>query len=301
MIRGAILAAACAFATGAAAQSWRMEPIPAPVEKDAIPLGTGDVPGAIASESWFAQDGMRAVRNVRRATLTPVLPDPAKATGAAVIVAPGGGFVMLSMDNEGWPVAHWLADHGVAAFVLKYRLTPTPADMPGFQRQLAAVFAGATKAGLRLDPAPLTLSVADAQAALALVRARAAAWHVDPRRVGLLGFSAGAMTAVGVAVQATLQPQPAFIAPIYGSMDSVAVPPAAPPMFAAMASNDPLFGNRGFGLVEAWQKARRPVEFHLYQKGGHGFGMGAAGTTSGNWKNAFLYWLDTNGFLKGER
>ena len=69
-----------------------------------------------------------AVRNVTRPTITPVLPDPAKATGAAVVVAPGGAFMLLAMDHEGWAVAHALADRGIAAFVLKYRLNPTPAD-----------------------------------------------------------------------------------------------------------------------------------------------------------------------------
>jgi len=298
MTRRFILAVALAIAAPAAGQSWRMEPVHAPPEPNAIPLDTGGVDGATAPESWFAQNGMRTVRNVQRATLTPVLPDPAKATGAAVIVAPGGGFLMLSMDNEGWPVARWLADHGIAAFVLKYRLTPTPADMPGFQRQLATLFVSAGKTGADVNPETTDRPIADARAALALVRARATLWHIDPKRVGLLGFSAGAITVVGQTIRAIPETQPAFVAPIYGAMDSVLVPAAAPPMFAVLASNDPLFGNRGFGLIEAWQKARRPVEFHLYQKGGHGFGMGAPGTTSGDWKDAFVRWLDMNGFLK---
>ena len=298
MIRRLVLAAVFAIASPAAAQNLKMEPIPAPAGNGAIPLETGGVDGATAPESWYAQNGVRTVRNVQHATLIPVLPDPAKATGAAVIVAPGGGFLMLSMDSEGWSVAHWLADHGIAAFVLKYRLTPTPADIPGFQRQFAALLAGAGKTGALLNPEIIERPIADARAALALVRARSTLWHVDPKRVGLLGFSAGAITAVGLTLHATPETQPAFVAPIYGAMDSVVVPPSAPPMFAVLASNDPLFGNRGFGLIEAWRKARRPVEFHLYQKGGHGFGMGSPGTTSGDWKEAFVRWLDMNGFLK---
>ena len=89
----------------------------------------------MAPESWFRQDGKPFVRNVTRATLQPFLPDPAKATGVAVIVAPGGGFLMLSMDNEGWAVARALADQGIAAFVLKYRLRPTPAIRQASKRR----------------------------------------------------------------------------------------------------------------------------------------------------------------------
>ena len=111
--------------------------MPPPNETGAIALHTGGVKDSVASESWFRQDGRPFVRNVTQATLQPFLPDPSKATGAAVIVAPGGGFLMLSMDNEGWAVARALADQGIAAFVLKYRLRPTPAETAGFEMAIA--------------------------------------------------------------------------------------------------------------------------------------------------------------------
>lgn len=302
MIRALLVAAALVAAGPAVAQGLKMEPIPAPAEPGAIPLGTGGVEGAGAPESWFALNGMRTVRNVREATLTPVLPDPAKATGAAVVVAPGGGFMMLSMESEGWAVAHALADRGIAAFILKYRLQPTPPDLPGFQRALAALLGGAAKPAAEGGSPGLSdmvaNPVADANAALALVRSQATRWGVDPKRVGLLGFSAGAMTTMALTLSATPDTMPAFIAPIYGSMQSVAVPANAPPMFAALAADDPLFARKGLGLIEAWQKARRPVEFHLYQKGGHGFGLGIPGTTSTDWMDAFVHWLASNGLLK---
>ncbi len=100
-----------------------------PAQPDAIELSTGPLPGATASESWLSQYNSLFARNVTVATLRPFLPDPSKATGAAVIVAPGGGFRTLSIENEGWNVARALADKGVAAFVLKYRLNQTPADL----------------------------------------------------------------------------------------------------------------------------------------------------------------------------
>ena len=97
-----------------------MTPIAAPAQPSAIPLGTGALPGATVKESWHEQYGSSFARNVTEATLTPFLPDPAKTTGVAVIVAPGGGFRTLSMQNEGWDVAKALAARGIAALAERY-------------------------------------------------------------------------------------------------------------------------------------------------------------------------------------
>ena len=277
-------------------------PIPQPVESaGAIALGTSGVQGSTAPESWFQQDGKPFVRNVTRATLQPFLPDPKKATGLAVIIAPGGGFLMLSMDNEGWAVARALADRGIAAFVLKYRLLPTPAKTAEFEAAVAAMFANAGNPAGRLRPDDLARDrldqIADAKAAFALVRARAREWKVDPARVGMIGFSAGAMTTM-ITTLAAPETKPAFIGPIYGSMEAVKVPPDAPPMFAVIAADDPLFAKKGFGVLDAWQAAGRPLEFHMYQAGGHGFGLGRMGTTSTDWLPAFLHWLEVGGLLR---
>ena len=300
-IGGLLAAVAIASAPLAMAQQAPMTPMAAPAEPNAIPLGTGGVAGSTAPESWFRQYGDPFVRNVAVATLTPVLPAPDKATGAAVIVAPGGGFLFLSMGNEGWEVAHALADRGVAAFVLKYRVRPTPANMADFEQSVTAMFAGAARptppAGAAPPSAPpLTDQVADARAAFALIRARASEWHVDPNRIGMVGFSAGAGTTMATALTAP-DTHPAFIAPIYGAMNAVQVPANAPPMFVALAADDPLFGGRGFGLVQSWQAAGRPVELHYYQNGGHGFGLGNPNKTSNIWFESFMHWLDVNGFL----
>ncbi|MFY8142054.1 MAG: alpha/beta hydrolase, partial [Caulobacter sp.] len=195
-LRGTVGVALAAFAlsvavTGpAAAQNDKMTPIPIPAQPNAIALGTGPLPGATAPESWHSQYGSVFARNVTEATLTPFLPDPAKATGAAVIIAPGGGFRTLSMENEGWDAARALADKGVAAFVLKYRLNQTPADMAGFERSMQEMFSG-TAQRPRPDPqaamAGLAPQLADSRAAFALVRKRAAEWRVDPDRIGMLG------------------------------------------------------------------------------------------------------------------
>ena len=116
----------------ASAQNDKMTSIPVPNQPGAIVLGTGKLPEATAEEAWHFQYGRKFARNVSIATLTPFLPPKSKATGAAVIVAPGGGFRTLSMENEGWDVAKALNRKGVAAFVLKYRLNPTPADLAEF-------------------------------------------------------------------------------------------------------------------------------------------------------------------------
>jgi acetyl esterase/lipase len=278
--------------------AWSQEPpktpIEAPAESGAIPLGTGGVEGQTASESWYKQWGDPFVRNVSKATLTPFLPDPAKANGAAVIVAPGGGFRILSMGNEGWEVAKALNDRGVAAFVLKYRLMPTAPEWAEFDRAnpLTAPSPGAAPAR-----SPVALPLEDATAAFRLVRARAKEWHVDPNRIGMVGFSAGAGTTMAATLQSS-ENKPAFIAPIYGRQSAVEVPADAPPMFVALAADDPLFGNNDYGLISSWKKAGRPVEFHLYQNGGHGFGLGNPGKTSTGWFPQFMLWLESNGMLK---
>ena len=291
------LVAVLAAAAPAVAQQAPMTPMEAPAEPNAIPLGTGGVEGSEAAESWFSQWGDTFVRNVTVATLTPVLPELGAANGAAVIVAPGGGFMFLSMSNEGWEVAQALADQGVAAFVLKYRVRPTPADLGEFEQSVTAMFAGAGPRPARPGGFSLADPVEDATAAFALVRSRADEWGVDPDRIGMVGFSAGAGTTLATTLTAP-ETRPAFIAPIYGAMAAVEVPETAPPMFVVLAADDPLFANSGFGLVESWRAAGRPVEFHLYQDGGHGFGLGNPGKTSLGWFDVFMRWLELNGFLQ---
>jgi acetyl esterase/lipase len=120
---------------------------------------------------------------------------------------------------------------------------------------------------------------------------------VDRDRIGMVGFSAGAMLTMAT----TLTPsdaKPAFIGNIYGPLAPVTVPADAPPMFVALAADDPLFGNSGFALIESWRQAKRPVEFHLYEQGGHGFGMYPKETTSTGWFEAFVRWIGMHGYLK---
>ena len=284
----------------AAAPSDTMVAIATPAQPDAIELGTGPLPGATAAESSHSQYNSQFARNVTVATLTPFLPEPAKATGAAVIVAPGGGFRTLSMDNEGWGVARKLAEHGVAAFVLKYRLNQTPADLATFARPPAPASAPSSPPASRPAPgamgANLAPQIADADAAFALVRKNAEKWHVDADRVGMIGFSAGAMLTMTTTLHSDTA-KPAFIGDVYGPLGAVEVPADAPPLFIAIAADDPLM-RLDFGLITSWKTAKRPVEFHLYEQGGHGFGMYDKETTSTGWFDAYVRWLGMHGYLK---
>ncbi len=301
LVLAGILSIVSAFAI---AQDGTIYPLNTPAEPNAIPLGTGGVDNQPASETWFRQWGDPMARNITKATLTPFLPKPGKANGAAVIVAPGGGFRWLSMGNEGWEVAQALADKGIAAFVLKYRLYPTPPSLDSFKTWMNGFFpkpaanSDSTKSSTPPGPPKMDLSnqLADAEAAYALIVKRAKEWGVDTSRIGMIGFSAGA----GLTMHSTLNSKTmklAFIGPIYGGMGPVNVPKHAPPMFNVIASDDFLFGGQ-FGVIESWFKAGIPVEFHLYQNGGHGFGLGNPDRTSNRWFDVFIYWLEVNHFLK---
>jgi acetyl esterase/lipase len=238
------------------------------------------------------------VRNVTRPTLTVHLPEPALATGAAVIVCPGGAFHFLAIEHEGTDVARWLTARGVAAFILKYRLAQTAAADEDFLRQLQERFA---ERG-RLDAAiaavrPLT--IADGRQAVRVVRQRAAEWGVAPTRIGIIGFSAGGTVAAGAAFADDPDSRPDFAAPIYPApWELPPVPDGAPPLFLAVADDDPFAVSASVPLYLAWKGAGHSAELHIYARGGHGFGMRAQGLPSDSWIDRFGEWLRVLGMLE---
>ncbi|GAA0878353.1 alpha/beta hydrolase [Algoriphagus jejuensis] len=304
LIKSGFLLLLLSFSVQTFAQDGTIHPLEAPAEPRAILLGTGGVENQPASETWFKQWGDPMARNITTATLTPFLPEPGTANGTAVIVAPGGGFSWLSMGNEGWEVAEALAKQGIAAFVLKYRLNPTPESLEDFtawmnRPRTAPTSSSDSSKSVTPPPPPqrnLSNQLEDAEAAYAMILDRAKEWGVDPSRIGMIGFSAGA----GLTMHSTLHSKTmklAFIGPIYGGMGAVEVPENAPPMFNVIATDDFLFLGQT-GVIESWYKAGKPVEFHLYQNGGHGFGLGNPNRTSNRWFDAFIYWLEVNKFLE---
>lgn len=288
---------------------------PAVAQELVIPLWPGTAPG---SEGWTRTEAespapwdakVRLVRNVVRPTLTAYLPDRAKAAGTAVavIVAPGGGFRFLSWASEGTQVAQWLADRGIAAFVLKYRLVDTGATEQQFQDNANAMFGRLS----RIGPASSEILDADMQKAAVLagedgrqavriVRRRAAEWGLAPDRIGMMGFSAGAMVTADVALRHDAESRPDFAAPIYGAPLHPVTPPAdAPPLFVLWASDDSLVSPvRATDLYLAWHNAGKPAELHVYATGGHGFGMQPRGRPSDRWIERFADWLEGLGHLQ---
>lgn len=305
LIKTLILLLTIVYFQNTMAQDGTIYPLEIPNEPNAIPLGTGGVENQPASETWFRQWGDPMARNITTATLTPFLPKPGKANGATVIVAPGGGFRWLSLGNEGWEVAEALAEKGITAFVLKYRLHPTPESLDDFSAWMnrprtPAPSSDTSDSSSNSEPISrlqrdLSNQLEDAEAAYKMIINRAEEWGVDTNRIGMIGFSAGA----GLTMHSTLNSEImnlAFIGPIYGGMGDVEVPKDAPPMFNVIAVDDFLFRGQ-FGVIDSWYKAGIPVEFHLYQNGGHGFGLGNPNRTSNRWFDAFIHWLDVNAFL----
>lgn len=240
-------------------------------------------------QAWGSSE---VIRNVSVPTLTPYWPVQESATGTAVIVAPGGGYSALAIHYEGYDVAQWLAQQGIAAFVLKYRVNATRNGIPlPTADEIAAMISKSAYETFVCPPA-----VADGAAAVRLLRARAAEWDIDPQRVGFLGFSAGAITALKLAT-GEANSRPDFAASIYGPIEAISVPADAAPLFGVLAFDDGIFANKGFGLLEAWRKAGRPIEFMLYERGGHGFGLGRPHETDGGWPEGFVRWLRMRGIV----
>lgn len=262
--------------------------------QEVIQLYPGPAPGSenwtqVEKEYFSAAWDTQVVTNVTRPVLTAYLPDPAEATGTAVIIAPGGGFHALSINSEGIEVAQWLNERGIAGFVLKYRLFPTGED--GAQ-EMSDKFADRPKL-LQDIASVLPLSGADGLAAVRRVRENAERLGVAPDRIGFMGFSAGGGVTMYVAAHYDAASRPDFIAPIYaGAADLQQVPADAPPIFVVAATDDQLgLAPASVKLYSQWLAAGKPAELHMYMQGGHGFGMRHLNLPSDTWIDRFGEWL----------
>ncbi len=256
----------------------------APSDGEVIPLWKDGAPGYEdrKDEPEVVENG--SVSNVHYPTLTAFRPEAGQANGVAIVIAPGGGLRKLGMRGEGYETAKFLASHGYTAFVLKYRLSREPEVPYKFEEEV----------------------LSDGQRAIRMVRSRAEAFGIDPKRVGMMGFSAG-----GEVVSITsyrsgkgdpqaadpvdrLDARPDFQILIYpGPMGIPSkLPPDAPPAFLLIAADD---GHASvlLNLIQRFRESGIDYEAHLYARGGHGFGMGARSKRQSiqKWPERLLDWL----------
>ncbi len=259
----------------------------APIHAQVVDVWPGVAPG---SERWTQQERTiegtpvgTVVLNVVKPTITAYLPERSRATGAGVVIAPGGAFVALALSLEATDLAKWLQQRGVAAFVLKYR---TIEKKEGGIPQLDMDTAG-------------RYGIADGIQALKVVRAHALAWGLDRNRLGMIGFSAGAMVTSAAMLQHDSTLRPNFAALIYGAPFGrmPAIPAGLPPVFMAWAKDDPVALFAVVKLHDALVAAGEPPETHVYAKGGHGFGMKKQGTDSDHWIDDYAHWLHAHGVI----
>jgi acetyl esterase/lipase len=218
-----------------------------------------------------------------------------KASGTAVVICPGGGYSILAIDKEGHRIARWLNEQGVTAFVLKSRLKDYK------------------------QPSP----VMDAQQAIRVVREHAGEWNIDPKRVGLMGFSAGGHLA-GATANADPIPleqesykkynaidcKPNFSILIYSVVPqagdkwvkemytAIKITEHTPPAFLVTTKDDPIPSHLSIDYAEACKKVGVPAEVHVYDKGGHGYGLGQSGGDVANWPAALAEWMRGRGLIK---
>jgi acetyl esterase/lipase len=299
-------------AAGVNAAPW----VPAPGQTQ-IPIWPGPAPDnqrgagpedelterqpAIAGRPWFE------VANVVKPTMTIHSPKT-KNTGVAVVVLPGGGYQILAIDLEGTEVCAWLTSQGITCVLLKYRVPGTP---------LYPKTAPYSKSG----PHPKSsLALADTQRAVGLLRLRAAEWNIDPRKIGVLGFSAGGhlVAAVSTHLERVYAPvdaadkascRPDFAVALYpghlslrpkiGELNpDIRVTSETPPTFLLHAEDDPVDPvDHALVYYAALRKAKVPVEMHLYAQGGHAFGLRRTALPITGWPKLVETWLGTIGVI----
>lgn len=267
------------------------------------------IPNAIqTTDSVVLKEGVFS--KVSRPSLTIYLPDPAKANGAAVVICPGGGYSVLVLQKEGTNIALYFQQHGIAAFVLKYRL---PSD--------------ATMADKSIGP------LQDAQQALKLVREHAKEWHLENNRIGIMGFSAGGHLASTASTHfekamidnkenTSLRPDFSLLVyPVISMTDSLGhsgsrnnllgkmpsaeqiklysneqqVTAQTPPAFLIHSADDKVVDvDNSIAYFEALRHNKIPAEMHIYPKGNHGFVLNIP---IDDWMSLCIKWMDSNGWL----
>lgn len=262
-------------------------PLPENVSWETLALWPGAPPKGIVvneEETRALEDqGWRKIvvlKNVSRPTLTLIRPSLGAANGAAMIVLPGGAFGALAWDVEGTEVGQFLASRGITAFVLKYRVRTPDATM--LKSVVSLGLGGAMEPGR-------AAAAADAIQAVRYIRSHAQDFGIHPSKIGMIGFSAGAITTLRVLQDADEKDRPNIAASIYGFLFDKNVRPGTTPMFIAVANDDVVEPSRT--IEELWRQAGAPSELHVFSSGGHGFGLGRPGTTSMEFPSRLEKWL----------
>lgn len=273
----------CLFTLIAAAAQSGETPSP-------ILLWEAGAPGSEARKGESEKLEGSNVGNVHNPSITPYLPTK-DATGTAVIIAPGGGHSKLCLGHEGYALAEWFRDHGIAAFVLKYRLAREKGSTYTIQDH----------------------AMADTRRAIRLVRSRAGEWGIQPDRIGIMGFSAGGELAAFAAMKSDsgnadaaeplerLSSRPDFQALIYpGTSSLFSAEKGMPPLFIACGYGDrPDISEGMASLYLKYKAAGVKAELHIYSNAGHGFGYKpGTNTAAGRWPERFTEWLTDSGLLK---
>ncbi|MFZ2997007.1 alpha/beta hydrolase [Sphingobium sp.] len=268
--------------------------IPLYPEGSVTSLGVPEVSDKLTS-------GETMIYDVSEPTLELFRPAPGRANGTAMIIAPGGGFLALGYTFGGTDIAKALAARGIAAFVLKYRTIRSgdgPMRMPDVHMKEMELVMARAKDGTPVEMPPFAgepHAVEDGARAMTIVRQRASEWGVDPHRIGLIGFSAGAYLAADLAI-GDVASRPDFVGLMYGGLRTP-VPAGAPPAFIAGAADDEYQPEDPVLLYNAWRQAGAAAELHSYERGGHGFDLRQQGTTSDYWFDEFIWWMQSRGFM----
>lgn len=259
-------------------------------EPDSLALWPNGAPGSESRKAEPERVEGTNITNVHHPSITPYLPAPQKATGTAVIVCPGGGHAKLCVGHEGYALCEWFREQGIAAFLLKYRLS-------------------------REEGSPYTLeghAMDDTHRALRLVRSRAVEWGIKPDRIGILGFSAGGELAAYAAMDPRpgdasaadpidrIDSRPDFHALIYPGKSGTFVPaPGMSPVFIACGYGDRPDIAEGMATVYLkYKQAGVKTELHIYANAGHGFGYRpGANHAAAKWVERFQEWLVDSGWL----
>ena len=276
-----------------------------------IPLYEGKPTG---SEDWHFEEITKVdaakpyspyTYNVSEPTLTYFPPNPYATvkTDTAMIIAPGGGFQYLSIEKEGIQLARYMANKGISVFLLKYRTNPSKTDNP--KKELQDILTGKVEGGIKAFEKIVPLCTMDAIAAMQYIRTNAAQYGIHLQKIGFAGYSAGGCIALALAKNAPKELLPNFIAPIYPYYHNIPgnVPKKSEvniPIFLAVAGNDELnLTTHSIAAYQDWVAAGQSAELHVFEKGGHGFGLFTQNLPSDKWIENFLAWLQHNNYIKG--